>query len=396
MKARAQNTVSASELVKAAKAGFLATQNGAAELFAQTFAATLNALGVVGVNANVGAIPPQASAASASVRGSKGHARVTVAGLPTLPRRTEQPFDETARGLTLAGIKASVLRDAERPASVTPDVPSVTVSDKYRTILPKTLFDAGEGQTYTHILVTFPDGAEQQINTNDEGRGRCPSAWFGADAGHVAYFHETEAGVYTVHISGKTVSTAEDMRRTRQGSPVGHVGRAESALVDEIDAALELAFAAPTRDKANAGGSRKGRASKPPTAAQTAARERFATETRVIKCAECLERVKIGETVDGICAKHYTADPLPKRPTTRGASPVVAHGTRSDVRAARVTPNFATPAEGVTDNTGRAARMKANAERMRREKEQSHASARAEGREVAARLSGLPTLPRRA
>jgi hypothetical protein len=382
-----QRTVAASELVAAAKAGFVAQ----ADAFAGSLAAMLAALGVVSVTAHPSSVPQQPTGgnsadASARVNASAGNGRkAQTAGLPTLPTR---PRALGHVGRAEESIADRITNETTRPASVTPEVPSVTVSDKYRTILPKVLFDAGEGQKYTHILVTFPDGTEQQINTNDEGRGRCPSSWFGVDAGHVAYFHEIDNGVYQVNVSGRTAHLLQtgDLRRTRQ-TPASSAGHASRVTPDtDIDAALELAFAAPGGGKGNK------RPSKPPTAAQAAARERFATETRVIKCAECGERVKIGETADGICAKH-TVDPLPRK-VTRGTSPVVAGGTRTEAASARVTPHFAA-SEGVSDTSSRGTRMKARAAELKAEKERERVTPRAEARETAARLQGLPVLPRR-
>jgi hypothetical protein len=227
---------------------------------------------------------------------------------------------------------APVARNA-RPASLSDDTPHAPVSDTYRTRLPKVLFDAGEGQIFPYIILTLSDGTEQQITCDAEGRSRCPSAWLG-DAGQIAYFHATEPGVYTVSLSD---NTAEETHTPAPRRPSAHV-----------TAALDAAFSAPvTRSARPAQGQKTDKRKRPATQAQLDARARFATQNRVVKCAECQERVKIGDTVGGLCPDCQAEVARTRRAGThsghapRAVRPSAREDARAQVAALTSLPNRA-------------------------------------------------------
>lgn len=314
MKKQTSTVISASQLVSAAKAGFDASLAGASDTFAQTFAAMLAGLGIVQVNAHPESVPPVAAqrvTRAQRVTSTPAPVAEIHAGLdymtkethPGVPRADRKAFNQALFKVKReaqasdAPTPAKVTRRASaparqesaapasrvthartRPASVKSDVPTVTVSDTYRTRLPKALFDAGDGRAFAEIILVLPSGEEESVTCDAEGRSRVPSAWLG-DAGQTIAFVAEAAGVY--------ICTVTD------------AGQASARVTHAR-----------------------------PAARQTVAPAKVTRAARP-KCVSCHLFVK----AEGDTCKRCLAGQAQ-------ASGVVAAGTRAEARAARVTPRM--------------------------------------------------------
>lgn len=271
--------ISANELVKAASAASEAA-----------LASLLASFGIVQIAVHPETVPQQTAPRA---QGQQSTRRGTRAG-------QGQTYNT---GGVVGAARASVPTQ-QRPASVTPDVPHCTVSSTYRTRVPKPLFDAGEGQLYEYVLLITPSGVEYRVNCDEEGRSRIPSAWLEGDAGHEAYFHEIEPGVYQVNISGR-VSDPAPTRTSQQP--------ASNRVTPAVDANVFDEF-----DETPAQGQRAPRRVQP-------------------KCATC-NRVFV-KAEGQSCQRCIEAD----IDVHAQASGVVGGGTRAEARATRITPRHVSP-----------------------------------------------------
>lgn len=241
--------------------------------------------------------------------------------------------------------------------------------------LPKELFAATETRTgYSTVVLVWPNGVQTAVQEDSEGRARfnrkLALEYTGASEGQYLAFEEGNAGFYHVHVRNAVMRPTKAHKTSEEkAAEIESAGRAlmYAGTTPQTPQAKTAAVAVPLSTfAAMFGGPFAGvpavqtasaapeKAKRPASAAQLAARQKFADAARAKAAAR-----KSGVVVDGgpITPKYETGNKKGRKaPAHNVGAKQMAYAA---VPVAPLAPVAVAVPLGVVDNTGRADRMKA-------------------------------------